>query len=77
MAVPKISSKPIFRYHLIVFLSAVLYWPFDQTNQLNFCHCYSLQPLGGTVGYCNGPNRFDKLRILIYKIISTKYFKYR
>jgi hypothetical protein len=27
--------------------------------------------------YCNGPNRFDKLRILILKIISTKYFKYR
>jgi hypothetical protein len=25
--------------------------------------------------YCNGPNRFDKLRILIFKIISTKYFK--
>jgi hypothetical protein len=27
--------------------------------------------------YCNGPNRFDKLTILILKIISTKYFKYR
>jgi hypothetical protein len=27
--------------------------------------------------YCNGLNRFHKLRIFIFKIISTKSFKYR
>jgi hypothetical protein len=27
--------------------------------------------------YCDAPNRFAKLRILIFKIISTKHFKSR